>query len=696
MASEFESQHVDIPTAHVVPFTRAWKLREPELDSRLREWVDVVEIALTPCPQQDNAERQQLLGELIAIYFETTALMTGGRRRVTELQRRAHFLQENVELWSSALQRLNLRHLSWAVTKIQALYRSRKARRRCAALRAQTQAHANRLGHRAFSRTPSGSAKPTESDLPRASSGVSDTPHTRSHTSGSNKTEVGGVFIAPEKSDAWDGQPHEHAPHAGSAHAGNLEFLETLLHQGASTQRLLSAGTRVVDLSAPSEQDDDASGGPEKASAPIRYHCHTALAREFKKKRERRERPGPKPEKKLSGVAPEAWGFWNESIQRSMQLEGPRGEHARRLLESDSSSLDLAHPEPASDEKRDGKAHEPKKGARRQLRQRETARALGQHQPRPPPHGMCDTRAPFQDAVPQPRPLTGQPIRTRFIKDYASILRPPTQAAMAATGGTAPDNTAKSKWSAGEPTRVMLTDDSHGALKEIQDAALVPACASFTASAPPFASTMRARAVDRMTSSRGGAKANWDPPVQLMWRDVTESAAPNEESGDPGQKARIRRQEATPRQPAAGRMPHQRLPVTPFSPGVDSACQREQTVSSAHRVPRPPASSPPSIMPTPKPAAPVTPSAPAFARLPEALRDPQIWRWGPDVMSSTSRSQPSPFAITANSQTLRLVSSPAFRQRLRLKGEGGVKAAKPAFPTPVRGKTAPDFQTAAQ
>ena len=39
MASEFESQHVDIPTAHVVPFTRAWKLREPELDSRLREWV---------------------------------------------------------------------------------------------------------------------------------------------------------------------------------------------------------------------------------------------------------------------------------------------------------------------------------------------------------------------------------------------------------------------------------------------------------------------------------------------------------------------------------------------------------------------------------------------------------------------------------------------------------------------------------
>ncbi|MGB1594021.1 MAG: hypothetical protein ACPIOQ_14810, partial [Promethearchaeia archaeon] len=64
--------------------------------------------------------------------------------------------------------------------------------------------------------------------------------------------------------------------------------------------------------------------------------------------------------------------------------------------------------------------------------------------------------------------------------------------------------------------------------------------------------------------------------------------------------------------------------------------------------------------------------------------------------SSTSRSQPSPFAITANSQTLRLVSSPAFRQRLRLKGEGGVKAAKPAFPTPVRGKTVPDFQTAAQ
>ena len=656
MASEFESQHIDIPKAHVVPFTRAWKLREPELDSRLREWVDVVEIALTPCPQQNSAERQQLVGELIAVYFETTALMTGGRRRVTELQRRVHCLQENVELWSSALQRLNLQHLSWAVTKIQALYRSRKARRRCAALRAQTQAHANRLGHRAWSRTPSGSAKPTESDLPRASSGASDTPHTRSHTSGSNKTEVGGVFIAPEGSDAWDGQPHEHAQHAGAAHAGNLEFLETLLHQGVSTQRLLSAGTRVVDLSAPSEHDEDSSGGPEKASAPIRYHCHTALAREFKKKRERRERH-PKPEKELSGVAPEAWGFWNESIQRSMELEGPRGEHARRLLESDSSALDLAHPEPASDEKRDGKA--------------------------------------FQDAVPQPRPLTGQPIRTRFIKDYASILRPPAQAAMAATGGAAPDNTTKNKWSALEPTRVMLTDDSRGALKEIQDAALVPACASFTASAPPFASTMRARAVDRMASSRGGAKGNWDPPVQLMWRDVSESAAANE-SGDPSQKARIRRQEATPRQPAAGKMPHQRLPVTPFSPGVDSACQREQTASSAHRVPRPPASSPPRIMPTPKPAAPVTPSAPAFARLPEALRDPQIWRWGPDVMSSTSRSQPSPFAITANSQTLRLVSSPAFRQRLRLKGEGGVKAAKPAFPTPVRGKTVPDFQTAAQ
>jgi hypothetical protein len=128
---QLQDKGIQLPEPHFIAKAREWRVGEDEVTAKQKQWFGVVELTLTPCPPEASKERnkvyvclciclclchsaparptlcsvpcvqsppllrlfgsllihlQQLLSELIDLHFDTTALITGGRRRLWALK----------------------------------------------------------------------------------------------------------------------------------------------------------------------------------------------------------------------------------------------------------------------------------------------------------------------------------------------------------------------------------------------------------------------------------------------------------------------------------------------------------------------------------------------------------------------------------------------------------------------------------
>ena len=77
--------------------------------------------------------------------------LVGGRRGIAKLREQVRFLTDKQKMWREAFEYCQMHDAIWAATKIQSLVRSRQARKRCARMRMDREAHARRLHRRTAS-----------------------------------------------------------------------------------------------------------------------------------------------------------------------------------------------------------------------------------------------------------------------------------------------------------------------------------------------------------------------------------------------------------------------------------------------------------------------------------------------------------------------------------------------------------------
>jgi hypothetical protein len=151
MADDFKRRQVDLPDPHRPSPPQQWKLNETELEHCQKGWLDVVEVILTPFPDDHCDVRKQLINSLIHSHFDNTSVLVGGRRRIAKLREQVRFLTDKQKMWREAFEYCQMHDAIWAATKIQALVRSRQAQKRCARMRMDREAHARRLHRRTAS-----------------------------------------------------------------------------------------------------------------------------------------------------------------------------------------------------------------------------------------------------------------------------------------------------------------------------------------------------------------------------------------------------------------------------------------------------------------------------------------------------------------------------------------------------------------
>lgn len=151
MADDFKRRQVDLPDPHRPSPPQQWKLNETELENCQKGWLDVVEVILTPFPDDHCDVRKQLINSLIHSHFDNNLVLVGGRRRIAKLREQVRFLTDKQKMWREAFEYCQMHDAIWAATKIQALVRSRQAQKRCARMRMDREAHARRLHRRTAS-----------------------------------------------------------------------------------------------------------------------------------------------------------------------------------------------------------------------------------------------------------------------------------------------------------------------------------------------------------------------------------------------------------------------------------------------------------------------------------------------------------------------------------------------------------------
>jgi hypothetical protein len=157
--------------------------------------------------------------------------------------------------------------------------------------------------------------------------------------------------------------------------------------------------------------------------------------------------------------------------------------------------------------------------------------------------------------VPRPWTMGGRPVRRKLLHEYQALVGVCGHESLhvseggvsavekAAIAGAEKEGAkqvgSSAKWAGREPVMTTHTSPPH------LDVNTVPGCARFSLAAPPFSSTLRARAVDRAAACRGWesigeskSAIRMQSPKSRYWRDVVDTACAEAAGSDEEEDAK--------------------------------------------------------------------------------------------------------------------------------------------------------------
>ena len=309
-----------------------------------------------------------------------------------------------------------------------------------------------------------------------------------------------------------------------------------------------------------------------------------------------------------------------------------------------------------------------------------------------------------QEEIPAPRAsaATGRPLRRMSINEYASYIgtySPDIDAGDARNGsdskeggsrddagrGAATETLHDSKWRGVKP---QCEDYSH-VFKRNSAPPFVPTCATYNKAAPPFASALRARAVDPASQSHFGTDG-WDRGEGELWRAsgealdgvLQEIMEIDRVASDLQTKLSKRGADRRNRDPSGQPFPAAQDQNVVQEGHCGGRGLRTQLIGTgASRPTTVDGSSSPRRMPPPRAVRPHSSGNESalsrrigLASLATSLQDPQIWNWRQDAPKASS-SAPTPVLLDTFSVSfgnrMRQVSTQESRDSVSMRRERG-------------------------